>query len=920
MSLWSRTLAFFRKEKLDRDMAEEMRFHLAQRAADKVEDGLSPEEARYAALRKFGGVEQIKERARDQRGVRWLENLAQDIRFGTRQLLKHRGFTAAAVLVLALGIGLNTAMFTAIYALAFSPRPLPDSDQLVQLYTQDKKEPARFRAFSHAAYLELRDHRDLFTGVFAQKLALVAVGEGADMRRAFSAIVSANFFEVLGVPPLRGRGFTAVEETPGVDLPVVIVSHLYWRNSGSDPDLVGSTLRVNGRLFTIVGITPEKFTGTSVTFGPEFYFPLGVFDSLASQSPKGERRSLQRADSFVLTLVARLQSGVTVDVAQSALAGVAAGLERLYPVEHKDQTFILGPLRRFLAGSAPERNGIMPALFGTIFMGLTGAVLLIVSFNLAGLLLVRGHARRKEFAIRLALGGTRARLVRQLLTEGLVLALVGGGVGCLCVVWVIDLLVATISHRLSIALAAPAPAVLIGATLLFCAMATLLFALGPALNLLRRDLIPDLQQNSGEDAGWRRRWLPRHPLVVAQIALSLALVIGAGLFARWVGRLVGADTGIDASHTLVVEFDASLGERDQAQTLEILRTVGERLANVPGVDSASIAISTPYSLNGSDRSIRRAGTRPASDARPSTVAEGLAVSARFNAIGADYFDTLGRPLLRGRGFSRFETDHAGASPVAIIDETLAALLWPGEDALGRRLEWARRDAPSSTGRSSIESIEIVGIVRTTRLGFFETRPSGAIYIPFAQGVEGNVHFFLRSANVGGTALAGLIEPVRGELLAAAPDVPFFEVRTFREHKDDSLVPWLFQRISTVAATFGAIAMFIAIIGLYGAKAYSVSRRTREIGIRLALGAEPSRLHNLIFREGLVLSLAGIALGLLLGAALGRLLGSVIGGFDGFDPVVFSAAALALLATALAASWLPARRAMKVSPMVALRAE
>lgn len=837
-----------------------------------------------------------------------------DVRFALRQLLKSPGFTTAAVLVLALGIGLNTAMFSAIVALAFNPRPFPAPDRVVQLYSQDKTEPARFRAFSHPAYREVRERRDLFTGVLAQALAFVAVGEGAEARRGVSAIVSANYFEVLGVPLLRGRGFTGDEETPGADLPVVIVSHFYWRNSGSNPDLVGGTLHINGRPFTIVGITPEKFTGSNATVGPEFYFPLGVFGSIGE-----ERRSLQRADQFALNLIARLNSGVTIAAAQSALAGTAAGLEELYPVEQKDQAFILGPLPRFVAGPEPKQVGIVAGLLGTVLMGLTGSVLLIVSLNLAGLLLVRGHARRREFAIRLALGGSRCRLVRQLLTEGLVLALGGGVLGSLCAFWIIHLLVAEVSHRLSIAIpfTTPAPLVLGGVTLSFCMMATLLFALGPALNLLRRDLIPDLQRNAVDDAGRRRRWLPRHPLVVAQIALSLALVIGAGLFARWVGGLLAADTGIDARHTLIVECDASLGGRDQARNLEIFRTIGERLANVPGVDSASIAFSTPYSFSRNERSVRRAGTRPAPDARPSTAAEGRDFLAPFNAVGADYFAAVGQPLLRGRAFTRFEAEQAGAPPVAIIDEALAARLWPGEEALGRRLEWAGGETPTAELSSSAE---IVGIARTIRSESPEGRSSGAIYVPFAQGFRAKVHFILRSVNAGETALTALREPVRRELQEAAPDVPLFKVLTFREHKDAALVPWLFQRIATALATVGAIAGLIAIIGLYGAKAYSVSLRTREIGIRLALGAEPARLRNLILREGLVLSLSGIALGLLLGAALGHFLGSVIVDLDGFDPVVFSVAALALFGTAFAASWLPARRASRVEPMVALRTE
>lgn len=837
-----------------------------------------------------------------------------DLRFAFRQLLRSPGFTVAAVLVLALGIGLNTTMFSVIYALAFNPRPFPAPTRVVQLYSQDKKEPAKYRAFSYPVYRELRERRDLFTGVLAQALAFVAVGEGGEARRAFAAVVSFNYFEVLGVPLLRGRGFIAEEESPGAELPVVVVSHFFWRNSGSDPDLVGSTLRLNGRLFTVVGITPEGFTGTNATIGPEFYFPLGVFHWLGD-----ERRSLQDANRFALNLVARLPSGVGIDAVQSALAGAATDLERLFPVEQKDQTFLVGPLPRFVAGSEPKENGFMAGVFGTVLMGLTGAVLLIVSLNLAGLLLVRGHARRKEFAIRLALGGTRGRLIRQLLTEGLVLALVGGALGTLCAVFVIKLFVASVSSRLSVAIpfTAPGPVVLLAATLFFGALATLLFALGPALTLLRRDLIPGLQEGAG-DAGPRvRRWRPRHPLIAAQIALSLALVIGAGLFTRWVGRLQGVDAGIDASRTLIVEFDASLGGRDQAQNLDIFRTVGERLASLPGVASASIAISTPDGFQHDDRHVRRAGTRPAPGARPSTAEEGLAFLAPFNAVGADYFAAIGRPLLRGRAFTRTETDHVGAPRVAIIDETLASRLWPGEEALGRRLEWAGGETPASDGATGGETIEIVGIASAVRLESFERNPPGAIYVPFAQGFEARVHFILRSSNDGEGAPAALREPVRRELQAAAPAVPLFKVRTFREHKDASFVPWLFRRLSTVAAAVGAMAALIAIIGLYGAKAYSVSRRTREIGIRLALGAEPSRLRNLILREGLVLSAAGIGLGLLLGAALGRFLSGLIFDLDGLDPVVFGVAGGALFITTLVASWFPARRAARVDPIEAL---
>ncbi|MGE3312213.1 MAG: ABC transporter permease, partial [Limisphaerales bacterium] len=696
-----------------------------------------------------------------------------DLRLAFRQMLKNPGFTVAAVLVLALGIGLNTAMFSLIYALAFNPRPFPEPDRVVQIYSQNKKEPASFRAFSYPAYRELRERRDLFAGVLAQALAFVAVGDGGEARRGVATMVSANYFEVLGVPLLRGRAFTAAEEVPGADLPVVIVSHFHWRNAGSNPELVGSTLRINGRHFTVVGITPEKFTGANATIGPEFYLPLGVLDSLG-----GGDSSLQDANAFALTLVARLQSGIASEAAQSALAGTAAGLEERYPVEQKDQAFVLGPSPRFVVGSEPKENGGMPAVLGTVVMGLTGSVLLIVSLNLAGLLLVRGHARRKEFAIRLAVGATRRRLVRQLLTEGLVLSLAGGALGCLGAVLGTRMLIAIVSDRLAFALlfAAPAPLVPIVSTLVFCAMATLFFVLGPALTLVRRELIPDLRLDAGEITLRRRRWLPRHPLVVAQIALSLMLVIGAGLCARWVGRQLSTDAGIDAGRTLVVEFDASLGGRDQAGTLEIFRQVSERLAHLPGVAAASIATGTLQGFNWIEGSVRRAGTRPAPDARPSTVEEGLAFFVPFNAVGASYFATVDRPLLRGRAFTRLETDQIGAPPVAIIDEALAARLWPGEDALGRRLEWAGGDAPKPARSSGDGTCEIVGIARSVLPNPAGTKSPGAIYIPFAQGFRDKVHFILRSVNAGDSALAALREPTRREIQAAAPGMPLFTIR------------------------------------------------------------------------------------------------------------------------------------------------
>jgi predicted permease len=872
-----------------------------------------------------------------------MHTLLQDLKFSLRLLGRSPGFTATAIAVLALGIGVNTAIFSVVHALIYSSRPYPQPAQVVQLYTQDTKNPKNYRLFSYPTYRDLRDQQaqpdGQFTGIFAHNLTMVGLGDGPEARRTFAAVVTANYFDVLQVKLVRGRPFTLAEEVPGSAAPVVIASHLYWKKTGFDPALVGSTVRVNERPYSVVGIAPENFTGTMMLFGPELYFPLGLFDQLANDFQSAAKRTLEKRDAYNLFVVARLAPGASAASAKAALGASATGFEQAFPVEHKDQTFTLAPLPRLSTSNSPADEKQLGVL-GLLLLGMTAIVLLIASLNLANMLLARGAARRKEFAIRLALGGGRARIIRQLLTEGLVLSLAGGAAGLLLASWSAGLLMDSLAAFMPVSLffAGTANPSIIAATLGFSVLSTLFFALGPALKLSRGDVITDLKEQAGEDTvSHRPRWLPRNPLVVAQIALSLGLLTCAGLFVRGAFKAGGAEIGISADHTLLVEADASLGGYNEANSRQLYLQINRQLAALPGVQSASIGSTVPFGMISLNRGIQRAGFNLDKDAKPANAAEGLAYDSRWNSVGADYFATLGLPILRGRAFTAAETDSSGAPAVAIISETLAKNLWPDGSALGQHIQFADRDAARAPRKGDsggvtisdevaakledAKTIEIVGIVPDiqTRLFGGKNRES-AIYVPFAQGFQSNVQFHVRTVANTPAVAAALIDAVRREVREAAPGVPVFKVRTFRQHLDASIDLWITRIGATLFSTFGGLALVLAVVGLYGVKAYSVARRTREIGIRMALGAEPGAVQRMILREGLVMTLTGAALGLLLAFGLGLLCASMLYEVSPMDPLAFTLAPAVLFVTAMVACWLPARKATRVNPLTALRSE
>ena len=844
--------------------------------------------------------------------------MIQDFKFAVRQLFKAPGFTIAAVIVLALGIGANTAVFSLVNTLFFAPPAYAKPHEMVQLFSQDTKDPKKFRGFSYPTYRDICEQNTIFGDAMSFKFALIGLGQKGDTRRAFAAIVSSNYFSVLGVPLARGRAFAPEEETPGRNTPVAIVSYGYWQKHNLDPSVLGSQFLINGRPFTIVGITPKGFVGTMQVLSPEVWLPMSVYDQVANDFGTENKTTIDDRKGTQLRIMARLKPGMTAAVAKPALEGLAANLEKAYPVEQKEQTFMTAPVSRNTASTKPGSDNVLKSI-APLLLGMAVVVLLVACLNLANMLLARGTARRKEIAIRLALGGSRWRIMRQLLTEGLVLALLGGAGGLLLGLWSSDLLVSSLRKFMPfdvVWFGGPNMSIL-AATFGFCLIGTLAFALGPALKLSHNSVVGDLKQQAGEDVV-RRRWkfLPRNPLVVVQIAFSLALLTAAALFIRSASKAASIDTGLKPGASFLLEVDASLAGYEPRRAQELYRSLNERLAALPGVEHASISSTVPFSIISLERNVQRAGVHPGPDAKPATAAEGLAFSAASDSVGADYFSTVGLPVVRGRAFTEAETTQSGPK-VAIIDEVLAKKLWPEADALGQRIQYAGE----SEAQKQEETIEIVGIVPPTRHELFEKEePGGAIYLPFARGFQSDVSFFVRFRSLVSGNQAVTADLLRRTVREVDPAMPIISLQTFGQYLDSNLDLWLVRAGAAMFSIFGGLALGLAVVGLYGVKAYSVARRTREIGIRMALGAQPAAVLRLIMGEGSIMLLSGIALGLLLAAATGKILSEMLYQVGALDPIAFTAAPLLLAAAALVATWLPARRATRVNPMRALRTE
>src|SRR5256714_146631 len=864
--------------------------------------------------------------------------MTHDFRFALRQLWKAPGFTIAAVLVLTLGIGANTAIFSLVHTMLFAPPGYARPEELVQIFSQDTKNPKSFREFSYPTLNDIRQQNSVFSGVAGFNVGMVGIGEKNNTRRTFVSLVTANYFDVLGVAPVIGRTFTLDEEQPGRAASVVLVSYGYWTRHNRDTSILGSQIVINGRSYTIIGVLPKTFTGTLAVLSPEVWLPLSALEFVMPNYGNDPMQSLTSRAGEQLLPIARFKPGVTAPAAAAALKTLAANLERAYPVEQKDQTFVTAPISRFSISDDPPDDSSFGAI-APMLLGMASVVLLVACLNLANMLLARGTARRKEIAIRLALGASRWRVVRQLLTEGLLLALVGGAAGLLVGLWTSKILAMSMRNLLPIDLvwnAGPNMPILI-MTFLFCVVGTVTFALGPALKVSRNSVIGDLKEHAGDDVV-RRRWrfLPRNPLVVVQIAFSLALLTAAALFIRGANKAASLETGLHIENALMLEVDASLGGFNPQRAEQLYRTLSDRLAALPGARHVSISATAPFGMVSLGRGIQRAGMHVGKDDKPASAADGLAFSSRFNSIGADYFATMGIPILRGRTFTISEATQSNSPPVAIIDEALAKKLWPDGDALGQRIQFATDTAPRAKrddggnsmgigrgGKTNIkeeEPVEVVGIAANVRGSVFEKRPRGAIYLPFARGFHENVFFFVQFSSLNKATIPEMADAIRRAVRETDPALPVLALKTFPQHLDSNMEIWVIQTGATLFSVFGGLALALAIVGVYGVKAYSVARRTREIGIRIALGARPNGVQWMIVREGIVMLAGGVAIGLFLAAATGKLLSGMLYQVGALDPIAFSTAPLILGAATLVATWLPARRATRISPMTALRTE
>jgi predicted permease len=844
----------------------------------------------------------------------------QDFRYGLRLLRRQPGFALIATLVVGLGIGANTTMFSLVDALAFKPR-VGDTERMVSLYSKNRQEAGRFRTFSFPNYGDLRAQKDVFATLAAHVPTMVGISEGTETRRAFIEIVSANFFAAFGVAPTLGRGFTEDEARPRADIPVTVLSDMAWRRLGAPPDVLGTTIRLNQRDFTIIGVAPRGFGGTMAMVTPELWLPTGVYDTVSSDfAREGLPGTLADRSHHALFVVGRLREGLEGQRADAAVEAAGRRLEAAFPVENKDQDLLVRPVSRVSISSSPNDDEGQMGVMSLVLMAMAGVVLLIACLNLANMQLARGAARRKEFAIRASIGGGRLRAARQLLTEALTLALPGALVA-LAISWsAMRLLNAAVAGRFPIQLSIdPTPDWRVfTATLAFAVLATVLFGLGPALALVKSDLAGSLKEQAGEVPVARSRFAARHLLVMGQLALSLALLTAGGLFVRGAAVAARLDPGFTLDRGIVVQTDTSLANYDKSRGLDIYTRALDRLRALPGVTAAGISSLMPFGEVTEANVVQRPGPRVRNlggtrstgfGARTDGSVDG-AVSAFTYSVSPDFFASVDLRLLRGRDFTAAEA-FRGGPPVAIVDEALARQIFGTEDPIGRQLQINRRD-------DTEELVEIVGIAPPILHQMNDPTPGPQIYRPLAQDFRAGVTIHMTTSAASAEAEAMMLPGVR-QLLGAVDDrLPVVTLETRPMFRERNLMLWLVRAGAWVFTAFGLVALGMAALGIYGVKAYLVSRRTREIGIRIALGANPRQVVRLVMSDGLGLTLAGLVVGLGFSVVMSPAVGSLLFQGSGFDAPVVALAFFTLFATASLASWLPARRATRIAPSAAVR--
>ena len=881
--------SLFRRAGVERDLSDEVRFHLENQIEEKIARGMPPEEARYAALRELGGVEQIKEECRDMRRVNLTENLFQDIRYGLRMLRRSPTFTLAAVLSLALGIGANTAIFSVLNAVLLKVLPVREPARLVQL--EETYRGKAFDFFSYPAYLGLRGNNRVFSNLFGWALREMNAVFGEEVEPVEGMFVTGNYYPGLGVPALIGRTILPEDDRAGA-VPVAVLSYSTWqKHFGADPKVVGRTITVERVPVTVVGVTPSWFFGTEVGRSFELAVPLSLQPRLNPDRP-----FLARADAQWIRLMARLAPGVTEQQAR-------AQCTILWPhiLAEVDPKGVSG-LHNFGLSLDPAGTGLSQLreefshpLF--VLLTIAGLVLLIACANVANLLLARASAREREVAVRFALGANRWRLARQMFTESALLAILGSASGLVFAVWGARALVGLLSIRglekvtLDLGLDGRVLAFTVGVGL----FTAVLFGLVPAIRAASTGLETGLR-TSGRGLGGRRRSVSKS-LIAVQVALSLPLLLGAGLFVRSLGKLLAVDAGFNRDGVLMVHMNPARAGYKDAALATLYQQLLERIGALPGVRAASLSTYPPLTGGGG---IFFSASGVSVDGR--RVPANTSGNVYLNVIGPRFFETLGTPLLAGRDFGAL--DNHGAARVVIVSEALAREFFPNESAVGHQIQ-VEEGGPS----------EIVGVVKTMKYETLRETPHYIVFEPYGQSLDdvGAAYLEVRGA----TSLGSLAAAIQRQVAETARQVPV-DTLTLNDWVNQFLTE---DRLTAVlASAFGLLAMLLAAVGLYGVMAYSVAQRTGEIGVRMALGAHRANVLRLILREAALLVLVGVAVGLPTALALGRLVASMLFNLTPSDPATMLGAAAILASAALTAAYLPARRASRVDPMVALRYE
>jgi predicted permease len=895
-SLRFRIATLFQRSQMNAEMEEELRSHIQHRADDLERSGLARPEAERRARIEFGGHVRYKEECREASGGTLVESLFQDLRFAIRSLRRTSGLTAFVVITLALGIGMTSATFSMLDALIFRPYPVPNPSGVVTLVST--KHDSSFDRFSYREYLDIRGKTKSYEGVIANA-DMDAVGftaePGATPRVKGGMMVSGNYFRVLGVEPRLGRGFRDEEDQmPDRDAVVVLGPDFWKREFASDPSVLGRTVRLNGREFTVIGVAPETFPGMLIFGHPDFYMPLAMA-RVFSTSP--QKNFFEDRDDRELTVRARLQPGTTLQQARNELAVLAKNFEGEYPKVNRGRGAAV-----HTQFEMRTRSDDVNWKFGVIFATLALAVLLVACTNVAGLLLSRARARTREIAVRLAIGAGRFRLIRLLLTESLILAFLGGlggiAVGYGVVAWFQSQQNIIFMTDLPLAIPFRMDTRVLLANLALSALSALACGLVPALQSTRTDLVNGLKSADLDVPGRKRLW-GRNLLVVAQVSTSLMLLTASFLMVRGFQHSLLDGTGFAKEHLLMVSFDPRLVQYNAAQTKQFYKLLAERVREAPGVQSEALTQNVPLGMD--DFDLDGVAFVPDGFQMPRDREN---FNSAMDTVDEGYFETMGIPILRGRGF--LASDTAEAPRVAVVNEQFAKHYWPGGDAVGKHI---RLDSRTGT------PVEIVGLAQAIKYQNTFDRPMDLVYVPLAQHPIARMVLMLRSS---GDPLQ-LVQSVKDVVRALDLNMPMLHTMAYEDYYLNKAVKGPGIAIDLVG-TMGAVGLLLAIAGLYGLVAYNVSRRTREIGIRIALGAASSDVLRLVLGKGLVLVGMGTVIGLAMGFAVEQLMNSMLFNAGGVDIVAYIIVVPSLFLVTMLAAYVPARRASRIAPTQALRYE